>query len=67
MTSFARGKLVIVLTIKCDEALAAALDEEQRDREVQTGVPLSRSVVGRLLLEERLGLRERASPPRARE
>lgn len=61
-----RGKLLKTITMRCDEQLAAAIDREQRARERASGVPLSRGVLARLLVEEALGLREQP-PTRARE
>lgn len=59
-----RGKLTATVTMRCDEELLRRLDEEQRRRERELGVPLSRGVLIRLLIEERLGPRPDA---RARE
>lgn len=51
-----RGKLLDAITIRCDESLTRAIDAEQRRREAASGVPLSRGVLVRLLVEEALGL-----------
>lgn len=55
-----RGKLITPVTLKVDDRLREALDREQRARENETGIALSRSITIRLLLEESLGLRPSA-------
>ena len=52
-----RGKLITPVTLKVDDRLRDALDREQRAREQETGIALSRSMTIRVLLEEVLGLR----------
>lgn len=52
MTSEPRGKLIVTITLKCDELLAEKIDARQRERERETGVPLSRSLIAREILDE---------------
>lgn len=49
-----REKLTIPITVKCDESMVAALDRLQRERERELGVPLTRGVLIRLLLQAQL-------------
>lgn len=65
MNGVERGKLNVPVTVKCDDALIAALDALLRKRENELGVPLSRGMFVRMLLEEYLGFR--ATHARARE
>jgi predicted transcriptional regulator len=50
-------KLTTAFAVRCGPALAERLDEMQRERERATGVPLSRALFVRLLLEELAGLK----------
>jgi hypothetical protein len=50
-----REKLTIAVTVKCDESMVAALDNLQRERELELGIPLTRGVLIRLLLRAQLG------------
>lgn len=52
-----RGKLDTSVTVRVDDSLREAIDREQRRRESETGVALSRAVIVRLLVEERLHLK----------
>ena len=52
-----RGKLDAVITTRVDDELRDALDREQRKRESETGHALTRAVLVRHLVEERLGLK----------
>lgn len=67
MNERARDKLTVSVTIKCDAKLAAEIERVQQARERALGLPLSRSLVVRLLLEECLGIREPATRTHARE
>ena len=49
-----REKLTIAVTVKCDESMVAALDKLQRERERELGIPLTRGVLIRLLLQAQL-------------
>jgi hypothetical protein len=49
-----RAKLLVRLTVCLDEDDMAAVDSHMRRREMETNVPLSRSLVTRQLLRERL-------------
>jgi hypothetical protein len=49
-----RAKLLVRLTVCLDEDDMAAVDSYQRRREMETSIPLSRSLVARQLLRERL-------------
>ncbi len=52
-----RGKLDTSVAVRVDDTLREALDREQRRRETELGVALTRARMVRLLLEEHLGLR----------
>lgn len=55
-----RGKFDETLTMRCDELLMERIEQEMRRREAVSGVPLSRSVMARILVEEALGIRPSA-------
>lgn len=49
-----RGKLLAYVAVRIDDHLREAIDGEQRRRERELGVPLTRALTVRLLLEEAL-------------
>lgn len=61
-----RKKLTVAITVKLDDDDLAALDRLVRERERETNVPLSRALVLRELMRERIRKRDSELPQRAR-